>query len=36
VNTADLNESGRVSPELADAMPAEAARGMAILTKLVG
>jgi hypothetical protein len=36
VNTEDFNESGRVYLELADATPAEAARGMALLTKLVG
>jgi hypothetical protein len=36
VNTEDFNESGRVYLELADARPAEAARGMALLTKLVG
>ncbi|MCY1009340.1 hypothetical protein OV079_28005 [Nannocystis pusilla] len=35
VNTEDCNESGRVYPELADATPAEAARGMALLKKLV-
>jgi hypothetical protein len=29
-------ESGRVYLELADATPAEAARGMALITKLVG
>jgi hypothetical protein len=34
VNTED--ESGRVYLELADATPAEAARGMALLTKLLG
>lgn len=31
VNTEDCNESGRVYLELADATPAEAARGMALL-----
>ena len=31
VNTEDFNESGRVYLELADATPAEAARGMALL-----
>jgi hypothetical protein len=36
VNTEDFNESGRVYLELADATPAEAARGMAMLTKLAG
>ena len=36
VNTEDFNESGRVYLELADAMPAEAARGIAVLRKLVG
>jgi len=36
VNTEDHNESGRVYLELADATPAEAERGMAMLTKLVG
>jgi len=36
VTTEDFNESGRVYLELADATPAEAARGMAMLTKLVG
>jgi hypothetical protein len=36
VNTEDFNESGRVYLELADATPAEAARGMAILKKMVG
>ena len=36
VNTEDCNESGRVYLELADATPAEAARGMALLEKLVG
>jgi len=36
VNTEDLNESGRVYLELADATPAAAERGMAMLTKLVG
>lgn len=36
VNTEDFNESGRVYLELADATPAEAARGMALITKLVG
>jgi hypothetical protein len=34
VNTEDYNESGRVYLELADATPAEAARGMALLEKL--
>ena len=34
VNTEDFNESGRVSLELCDATPAEAARGMALLAKL--
>jgi hypothetical protein len=36
VNTEDFNESGRVYLELADATPAEAARGMAMLKTLVG
>jgi hypothetical protein len=36
VNTEDFNESGRVYLELADAMPAEAARGIAVLRKLLG
>lgn len=36
VNTEEFNESGRVYLELADATPAEAARGTAMLTKLVG
>src|SRR5690606_33523565 len=36
VNTEDESESGRVYLELADATPARAARGMALLTKLVG
>jgi len=36
VNTEDESESGRVYLELADATPAEAARGMALLKKLVG
>ena len=36
VNTEDFNESGRVYLELSDATPAEAARGMAMLEKLVG
>src|SRR5690606_15004618 len=36
VSTEDFNESGRVYLELADATPAEAARGMALLTKLAG
>ena len=36
VQTDDYNESGRVYLELADATPAEAARGLALLTKLVG
>ena len=35
VNTEDFNESGRVYLELADATPAEAARGMEMLKKLV-
>ena len=35
VNTEDYNESGRVYLELADATPADAARGMAMLKKLV-
>lgn len=35
VNTEDYNESGRVYLELADATPAEAARGMAVLNKLL-
>lgn len=35
VNTEDFNESGRVYLELADATPAEAARGMAVLRMLV-
>lgn len=34
VNTEDFNESGRVYLELADATPAEAARGMALLEKV--
>jgi hypothetical protein len=34
VNTEDYNESGRVYLELADATPAEAARGIAMLRKL--
>lgn len=33
VNTEDFNESGRVYLELADATPAEAARGMGMLTR---
>jgi hypothetical protein len=36
VNTEDFNESGRVYLELADASPAKAARGMAILRTLAG
>jgi len=36
VNTEDFNESGRVYLELADATPAETARGMALLGKLAG
>lgn len=36
VTTEDFNESGRVYLELPDATPAQAARGMALLTKLVG
>lgn len=36
MNAEDSNESGRVYLELADATPAEAARGMEMLTKLVG
>jgi hypothetical protein len=36
VNTEDYNESGRVYLELANATPAEAARGMALLKNLVG
>jgi hypothetical protein len=36
VNTEDFNEGGRVYLELADATLAEAARGLALLTKLVG
>ena len=36
VNTEEFNESGRVYLELAEATPAEAARGTAMLTKLVG
>lgn len=36
MNTEDYNESRRVYLELADGTPAEAARGMAMLTKLVG
>jgi hypothetical protein len=36
VNTEDFNKSGRVCLELADATPAEAERGMALLTKLAG
>ena len=35
MNTEDESESGRVYLELADATPAEAARGMALLNKLV-
>jgi hypothetical protein len=36
VITEDYNEAGRVYLELGDAAPAEAACGMALLTKLVG
>ena len=36
VNTEDFNETGRVYLELAGATPAEAARGMAMLTNLTG
>ena len=36
VNIEDFNESGRVYLELADATPAEAERGMALLKTLVG
>jgi hypothetical protein len=36
VNTEDESESGRVYLELDDATPAEAAREMAMLKKLVG
>jgi hypothetical protein len=36
VSTEDYNESGRVYLELADATPAQAERGMAMLKKLVG
>ena len=36
VNTEDFNERGRVYLELADATPAEATRGTALLEKLVG
>jgi hypothetical protein len=36
VNTEDFNDGGRVYLELADATPAEAERGMALLKKLVG
>lgn len=36
VNFEDFNESGRVYLELADATPAEAERGMALLKTLVG
>ena len=36
VNTEDFHESGRVYLELADATPAEAARGMAHLKMLAG
>jgi hypothetical protein len=35
VNTEDFNESGRVYLELADATPAEVARGMALLQTLL-
>ena len=35
VNAEDFNESGRVYLELADATPAEATRGMAMLRKLL-
>jgi hypothetical protein len=35
VNTEDFNQSGRVYLELADATPAEAGRGMALLKKLL-
>ena len=35
VSTDDYNESGRVYLELADATPAEATRGMAMLRKLL-
>jgi len=34
VHTEDVNESGRGDLELADATPAEAARGMALLEKV--
>jgi hypothetical protein len=36
VNTEDFNENGRVYLELADATPADAERGMALLNSLVG
>jgi hypothetical protein len=36
VQVDDYNESGRVYLELAEATPAEAARGMAMLQKLMG
>ncbi len=36
VQVDDYSESGRVYLELADAMPAETARGMAMLQKLAG
>lgn len=36
VNTENFNDSRRVYLELADATPAEVARGMEMLTKLVG
>lgn len=35
VNTENFNESGRLHLELANAAHAEAARGMALLTKLM-
>jgi hypothetical protein len=35
VNTEDFNGSGRAYLELADATPAEAARGMPLLSALV-
>lgn len=36
VQTEDFKENGRVYLKLADATPAEAARGMALLTTLIG
>ncbi len=36
VQVDDYNENGRVYLELADATPAETARGMAMLQKLAG